>query len=175
MIRIYCVFFHSDASMTTFPTARSSAVWRAECAVHPQPSMSEAAQRPAKVMGLLPGALHSSTTGPCSAASASALRWEPGGLEDKSSQHQVQVGAPVVVVYPHGLGFFRTQRLTLQSWDAEIFVSTLLKSFRSERFQVKCVSAHFSWEGGFTYALGSFYQNTHTAVTHLIDNVLSDG
>lgn len=55
------------------------------------------------------------------------------------------------------------------------FNLSLLKSFCSQRFQVKCVSAHFSWEGRFTYALGSFYQNTHTAMTHLIDNVLSDG
>lgn len=86
-----------------------------------------------------------------------------------------QGGHPGFCGVPAWIAYFRSQGLLLQSCNWEIFISTLLKSFCSERFQVKCVSAHFSWEGRFTYALGSFYQNTHTAMTHPIDNVPSDG
>lgn len=92
----------------------------------------------------------------------------PGGM-GPGGRHGFPGGVPAWTPY------FRSHGLLLQSHNWEIFISTLPKSFCSERFQVKCVSAHFSWEGRFTYALGSFYQNTHRAMTHLIDNVLSDG
>lgn len=44
----------------------------------------------------------------------------------------------------HGLHASDLKGCCFKSCDWEIFIPTLLKSFCSERFQVKCVSAHFS-------------------------------
>lgn len=74
----------------------------------------------------------------------------------------------------HGLGLWIPRAAASLSRLGIFHLFPFLNLF-AVRFQVKCVSAHFSWEGRFTYALGSFYRSTHTAMTHLIDNVLSDG